>query len=218
MHIDKSQMAADVFDKRATEYQNKYMDTSLYHDSFNLFCDYITKENPDVLELACGPGNISQYLLQRRPDFQLYGTDLAPNMVELARINNPGATFEVMDCRDLVYLKRKFDGLMCGFCLPYLSKDEATELIYDAGMSLRTDGILYISTMEGDYKKKSGYQTSSYGDQVFVHYHQSSYLKQALRENNFKLINMQRQDFPMPNGPKTTDLVLIARKKEDLYG
>ena len=82
-------MAIEVFDKCATIYQDKFMDLKLYHDSFNVFCSHIKKANPDILDVACGPGNITHYLLKKRPDFKILGIDLSPNMIALAQKNNP---------------------------------------------------------------------------------------------------------------------------------
>jgi trans-aconitate methyltransferase len=61
----------------------------------------ITKQDADILELACGPGNITQYIISKRSDFKILGTDLAPNMIELAKINNPSAQFQLLDSRDI---------------------------------------------------------------------------------------------------------------------
>ena len=41
-----------------------------------------------VLEIACGPGNITKYISRLRPDFQITAIDLSPNMIELAKANN----------------------------------------------------------------------------------------------------------------------------------
>ena len=123
--MDKTKLAVDVFDKLANLYQAKFMDVSLYHDTFDMFCNNITKQNADVLELACGPGNITHYLLSKRSDFKLLGTDLAPNMIELAKINNPSAQFQLLDSRDIRKLNKTYDAIMCGFILPYLSKEDA---------------------------------------------------------------------------------------------
>jgi ubiquinone/menaquinone biosynthesis C-methylase UbiE len=68
--MDKNKQAIDVFNKLAKVYQDKFMDVSLYHDSFDVFCSHIKKENPSVLELACGPGNITQYLLKKTSRFK----------------------------------------------------------------------------------------------------------------------------------------------------
>lgn len=209
--MNKTQKAVEVFDKCASLYQDRFMDFDLYNDTFDLFCDSIQKENPSVLELACGPGNITKYLLQKRPDFKVLGTDLAPNMIELAQKNNPSATFQLLDCRDFLQLNKTFDGIMCGFGLPYLSKEDAIQLIKDASVCLNSNGILYLSTMEDDYNK-SGLKKGSTGDEIFIHYHQEDYLAQALNQNGFKIITKQRKKFPELNGTETTDLILIAKK------
>ena len=210
--MDKTKIAVDLFDKYARFYQDKFMDVSSYHDSFDLFCDRITKENAEILELACGPGNITQYLLQKRPDFKILGTDLSPNMIALAGINNPAATFALMDCRDIGKSDKSYDGIMCGFALPYLSKEEAIQLIRDASGILNPSGVLYISTMEDDYSK-SGFRTGSQGDQIFMNFHQADYLIQALDDNGFALIDLQRVDIPEQEGSAKMDMLLIAVKK-----
>ena len=46
-------------------------------------------DNPVVLELGCGPGNLSKQLLSLRPDLKITATDLAPDMLEIAQETNP---------------------------------------------------------------------------------------------------------------------------------
>src|SRR4051812_15408408 len=106
--MDKNKIAVAVFDKSAKKYQDKFMDVSLYHDTFDAFCDLVTKKGAMVLEIACGPGNITKYLLEKRPDLKILGTDLSPNMLELARANNPLAEFVLMDCRNIGSLNQKY--------------------------------------------------------------------------------------------------------------
>ena len=95
--MDKTRLVVAVFDRRAQEYQDKYMDVGLYQDTFDLFCTSIAQEKAYILELGCGPGNITRYLLKQRPGFKILGIDLAPNMIELAQMNNPNAAFRLMD-------------------------------------------------------------------------------------------------------------------------
>jgi ubiquinone/menaquinone biosynthesis C-methylase UbiE len=209
--VDKTQKAIEVFNKCANQYQDRFMAFDLYNDTFDLFCSSIKKQNAEVLELACGPGNITKYLLQKRTDFQVLGTDLAQKMIELAQKNNPSASFQLLDCRDFSKLNKKFDGIMCGFGLPYLSKDEAIQLIKDSAVCLNPEGVLYLSTMEDDYSN-SGFKKGSTGDEIFMHYHQEDYLSAALTESGFKTIVLQRKQFPEHDGTVTTDLILIAKK------
>lgn len=208
--MNQTKIAVDIFNKLATGYQEKFMDVSLYHDSLDVFCNAIKKEKPEILELACGPGNITKYLLNKRPDFKILGSDLAPNMIELAKINNPTADFELMDCRAITNLDQKYDGILCGFGLPYLSKEEAIQFIKDASRNLNENGILYISTME-DNNTKSGFKTGSTGDKMYQNFHQADYLIKALEENELKIIHLERKEY-IHNEEQTTDLIIIATK------
>jgi ubiquinone/menaquinone biosynthesis C-methylase UbiE len=201
-----------VFDKHAKHYQEKFRDVSLYAKGFDIFCDAIKKKNAEILELACGPGNITSYLLNKRPDLKILGTDLAPNMLELAKKDNPAAEFQLMDARDILKLNKNYDGIMCGFCLPYLDKEEANKLFQDCYAILNPGGILYISTMEDEYSK-SGIQIGSKGDEIFMHFYEGAFLKKILEENNFKVLNIERIDSLMGNGSKVVDLVIMATKQ-----
>ena len=135
---DRSKIAVSLFNKNANLYEEKYMDISLYHNSLDLFCSTVNNENAEILEVACGPGNITSYLVQKQPEYYILGTDLAPKMIELAKRNNPTTTFKLLDCREISSLNVKFDAIISGFCLPYLSKEEAVQFIYDTATQLKT--------------------------------------------------------------------------------
>ena len=208
--MDQTIAAVGVFDKLADSYQDKFMDVSLYHNSFDLFCQNIPKENASIIELACGPGNITKYLLGKRLDFKILGTDLSPNMIRLAKINNPQAAFELLDFRKIKSLNQKFEAIMCGFGLPYLTKKEALAFIADSDQLLYEGGILYLSTME-DKNENSRFQKGSSGDEVFMNYHQADYLIKALENNGFTIIHLERINY-LHNEQDTTDLIIIAKK------
>lgn len=207
--MEQSREIADLFNRWAERYQERYMNVDLYKNGFDLFCEQLPSRAA-VLDLGCGPGNITKYLLTKRPDLRILGLDFAANMVELAKSNNPQADFRMMDCRDIRQLDQKFDGIMCGFCLPYLSKDESLKLISDSAVLLNPGGVLCISTME-DLYANSGYQTSSDGkDQLYMYFHEAAYLTQAMEENGFKMLDLQRKRYPGNDGEEVTDLILIG--------
>lgn len=209
---DKTAIAVNLFDKLATTYQDKYMDVSLYADSLDQFCDSIAKQEAALLELACGPGNVTKYLLEKRPDFKILGTDLAPNMLQLAKANNPTAAFELMDCRDLGKLSQAYEGIVCAFCLPFLSKEETTQLLHDAFTKLNPKGTLFLSTMEDDYEK-SRWEKGSTGESIFMHYYPAEFLVQALENTGFAVVDLQRKTYAGRDGAPVTDLLLIAQKR-----
>lgn len=209
--MDNTNKAVEIFNKYAQAYQDKYMNLEHYHDSFDFFCQNIRKTGAQVLEVACGPGNITRYLLDKRPDFKMLSSDLAQNMLDLAKVNNPEATFIGLDGRKIGQLGQTFDAIMAGFFFPYLTPLEAGQFIQDAYTVLNPGGLLYISTMEESETDQSGLKKSSGGDEVYMYYHQAEALESALQAHGFTLLLRQRQDFPNPDGSNTIDLILIAQ-------
>lgn len=202
----------ETWNKLASQYQEKFMEIDLYNDSYALFCQQLEKPAARIFEIGCGPGNITKYLLSQRPDFKIYGIDVAPNMIELAKHNNPTADFKVMDCRKINTINEKFDGIICGFCMPYLSKEECQQLLLDCDALLTVGGALYFSAIEGDYKK-SNYETSSDGQHtMFVYYHQVDYLLETLGENHFEIVALQRKEYPKKDKIEI-HMIFIAKKK-----
>ena len=74
---NKTKQAVAVFDKHAHYYQERFMDTSFYWDTFDVFCENIIPAAAEILEVACGPGNITKYILDKHPDYKITATDLA---------------------------------------------------------------------------------------------------------------------------------------------
>lgn len=75
-----------------------------------------------ILDLACGPGNLSRRLaVLVAPEGEVIGVDLAPGMLERARMAAPAnARFEVMDIEDLRFDDSSFDAALCGHGLQFV--------------------------------------------------------------------------------------------------
>src|SRR5690606_20382295 len=156
-------------------------------------------------------GNITKYILEKRPDLKILATDLSPRMIKLAKTNNPAAEVAVLDARKICNLDRKFNAVLCGFGLPYLSKEDAISLISDSAKSLNHGGVFYLSTMEDDYAKSGPKKSSDGKDEIFMFFHQADYLSEALLAEGFHIKMLKRQEYPQANGSKTTDLIIIAQ-------
>lgn len=80
------------------------------------------KPGMHVVDLACGPGNLSRRLAPLvEPDGEVVGVDLAPGMIERARLAAiPNARFLVMDIEDLDFDARSFDAAACGHGLQFV--------------------------------------------------------------------------------------------------
>lgn len=53
-----------------------------------------------VVDLGCGPGNLTALLAERWPAAEVYGVDSSPEMIAKARASHPDIRFEVADARD----------------------------------------------------------------------------------------------------------------------
>ena len=176
--MDRYKETFETWNKIALLYQDKFMHLDLYNETYDFICASIPKENASILEIGCGPGNICKFLLNKRPDYRITGIDIAPDMIALAKKNNPTASFEVMDSREIGGLDKRYDGIVSGFCLPYLSHEDSKPFLKDCYTLLTDNGFIYLSFVEG-YPDKSGFQVSIRGDRsYFYFYHLNDLIKQ----------------------------------------
>ncbi len=199
-----------TWDKIAGLYQEIFMDLDLYNDTYDAFLSKLPSKS-DVLEIGCGPGNITRYLLQRRPDLQLMGIDVASSMIDLARKNIPAASFEVMDCRDISQIKQSFKAIISGFCLPYLAAEDVVQLIADCSALLEPGGNLYLSTIEGEYAN-SRRQVGSTGDGMQVYYYREAFLREHFMAAGFGAIEFYRINYQLRDGSTEVHLVVLAKR------
>ncbi len=211
--MNKNKIAVEVFNEKAELYQEKYMDLRPYHPSFDRFCDYLHNPQAQVLDLACGPGNITHYLLQGEPNYRILGVDLAPKMIELAQANNPTAEFRVMDALAIDQLSLAFDGVVLGFGLPYFSRENASLLFQKIYQILAPQGILYLSTMIGDYASSAWQTGSDPTKKIFMYYHETAQLKASLAEAGFEVLATEDFPSPYPSAHSEIDLLVFAQKK-----
>lgn len=212
--MDRYTETFDTWNKVALLYQEKFMDLDLYNNTYDVICDSITKNGATVLDVGCGPGNITKYLLSKRPDFNIFGIDMAPNMLELARKNNPTARFSVMDSRQIGELKTTFDGIVAGFCLPYLSSFDVSKLFSDCFQLLDNNGLLYVSFVEGD-TSQSGYQTGSSGDRTYFYFHTSDEIAKQLKDKKFDKVEVYRVEYKKSASETELHTILVARKNAE---
>jgi SAM-dependent methyltransferase len=207
---EESQNAVEAFNLAAQRYADWYMDVSNYAHALDAFLTELPQDSPQVLELACGPGNVSRHLLDQRPDMCLLATDLAPEMLKIAQKVVPEAELLSLDMREMRHLGRQFDGVVNAFGSPYLRKDALLRWLQDLPSVLRPGGLLFLSTMEGPHSS-SELQTNSLGSQVMVYFHEAEYILSALEAAGFALLQTFRQPFSHRSGYQYQDLLLIAK-------
>ncbi|WP_285162611.1 class I SAM-dependent DNA methyltransferase [Shewanella goraebulensis] len=232
--MEKVQETVATFNKMAEKYQDKYMDCNLYSHSLDKLCEYIYQlqlndvtsnkacNEISVLEVGCGPGNVSCYLSNwRNPDKELlpikiYGFDLAPNMVRLANANNPQHHYDVLDMQEILTLKAQFDRdlfnvAVCAFSIPYLNQQALKRFIEDMPQLLAKKSILFISFMAGDYKKSMAQESAS-GDRVHMYYYEAKDLARLLTDNGFEVIEQYTKDYIVDGIKQATDCFMYLKR------
>lgn len=210
--MDKYQETFNTWNKIAKVYEDKFMDLDLYNDTYDVFLDLILKTNASILEIGCGPANISKYLLTKNPDLKIKGIDISENMVSLARKNNPSAEFEIMDIRKIHDITDKFDAVICGFSIPYISQQDCLKLIADCKNLLHDSGILYLSFVNGDYKD-SGFISGDNGDRTYFYYHNLGDLKKILETNSFEINKLLHKKYKKTHGTEDIHTIIISIKR-----
>ena len=89
--------------------KNKY-----YYDNLIDFLKFNVPENSSIIEIGCGTGNLLKNLNPARA----VGIDISPEMVRIAKINNPEYDFYVMNAEDIL-TDEKFDFIIISDTIGY---------------------------------------------------------------------------------------------------
>jgi len=100
--------------------------------------------NAHVLDVGCGSGRLARKLLGT--GFAVQGVDASPAMIDLARAQAPGATFEVVR---LPHVLPQADAVVStGHVLNYLdTPDDITEALRDLARAVAPGGLLAIDLL-----------------------------------------------------------------------
>jgi len=123
-------------------------------------------KNKKVLDLGCGTGRHTKILKKRGA--KVWGIDLSPKMLEIAKSEIKGVDFKVGSVYKLPYKSNFFDIVVCGLATSYFKNlDKAFKEIYRV---LKNNGIFvfsftnplleiskYIEGKPGTYRKFGNY-------------------------------------------------------------
>lgn len=210
--MEKTFLTIKTYDISAKAFENKFMNLDFYKEKLNSFCALL-EPGSKILDLGCGPGNVAKFLYEADKGFSVMGIDLSEEMIKLARQNvfQDSVIFKVGDIREIEIEENTYEAVIASFCIVHLDNDETKNLLKKVAKLLKKNGMLYISCMEG---KSSGFEATSFskGSCIFFNYYSEEFLSQVLKENQFKILKITRQDYLEDNGDITTDMFFYAYK------
>ncbi len=215
--VDFCLVSVATFNRLADRYAEKYFHLDMYDPYLERFVKRIASQGASVLDVACGPGNVSAYLAKVRPDLKLIGIDLAEGMVKQARLRVPSAEFLVMDCRHIGDLERVLDASAFAFGLSYLTDDDAIRFFSSLNAILADTAMLYLSTITGE-PNWSGFETSSSGDRVYIVYRSVGDVVSMVERAGYRVDFMEVIASPANASKSTQDLILIAQRARKGHG
>lgn len=203
-----------TFNRLADRYAEKYFHLDMYDRYLERFVTRIEPHGASVLDVACGPGNVSAYLAKVRPDLTLVGIDLAEGMVKQAKLRVPSAEFQVKDCRCIGGLEHVFDACAFAFGLSYLPDDDAKRFFSSLNASLAESAVLYLSTITGE-PDWSGFETSGSGDRVYLEYRSVDDIVSMVERAGYRIDFTEVVASPANASKSTQDLILIAQRTKN---
>jgi ubiquinone/menaquinone biosynthesis C-methylase UbiE len=197
------------YDNSANEFMQKIGKLNNYNDTYD-FLISLLKENDNVLDLACGPAQISSYI-KNKINVNITGVDLSKEMIKIAKKNIPDGNFI---CDSIITFKNsiKFNLIIIGFGIPYLNKEQTEKCIKNSVMMLEKNGYFYISFMNGN---RYGFEETSFGgnNKYYIYYHEQDKIINILEDNGIKIIKKYELDYNEMDGRITKDIVLVGKNK-----
>lgn len=75
--------------------------------------DFIPEKTGSILDVACGLGATTRYLLKHYAPTQVTGVNISENQIAQCRQNCPECTFQVMDAAKCEFPDAAFDNVLC---------------------------------------------------------------------------------------------------------
>jgi ubiquinone/menaquinone biosynthesis C-methylase UbiE len=207
--MDKNQeKTIESYNNSAKEFMEKIGVLNNYDGSYDYLIETL-KENDNILDLACGPAQISRYI-NNHINVNITGVDLSKEMIKLAKENIPDGKFYK---KSIITFKNKkrYDLIIIGFGIPYLNKNQIIECIKNCTSMLKNHGKIYISFMEGNNER---FEKKSFGDNnnFYVHYHEKEEIINILEDNGIKIEKEYTSNYNEMDGRITKDIILIGVK------
>jgi ubiquinone/menaquinone biosynthesis C-methylase UbiE len=163
-----------------------------------------------VADVGCGPGRITAHLSGLGLD--VFGIDLSPAMVEVARRDHPGLRFDVGSMTELDLPDASVAGLVAWYSLIHIPDDRIGAVLGHFRRVLRPGGPLLLGFHVGD---ESQLRTEGYGGhpmKLYVHRRRPEQVAARLEEAGFTV----EARTTLTSAESTHGAMLFARRRSDL--
>jgi SAM-dependent methyltransferase len=135
-----------------------------------LFCDLTLAAGlgTTVADVGCGTGRLAPYLAAR--GLTAAGFDLSPEMIRVARRDQPGFRFDVADVRDLPLPDAALAGVVCWYSLMFLAPSDRPAAFRELARVVQPGGYLVTAFKAGDGQLRRGGHSAGLGVEFDVYW------------------------------------------------
>ena len=137
----------DGYNRVAKEYAEKFFHEldgkPKDRELLQRFSKLVSGKGP-VCDLGCGPGEVAYYLNQIGTP-EVFGIDLAPDMITLARQLNPGLEFRSNDYGALPDAENSWAGIAAFYSIVHVPRADVIHILREWKRVLKPGGMLLLS-------------------------------------------------------------------------
>lgn len=116
-----------------------YKSVALYQEVFSVLSTYVKKNNPKLLDVACGVGG---FLMEAKGEnFEIFGIDISDEAVAIAR-EKTGAKITRASAEKMRYRANSFDAITCIGSLEHFTNPE--KVLKEMNRVLRSQGVCLL--------------------------------------------------------------------------
>ena len=184
------------------ELQNKPMDRKIY----DLFFERVINHG-EILEIGCGPGEISNYLWMKGLD--ITGIDYSKEMIKAAKEYNPEIKFIAGNVFKLKYDDHSIYGIIAPYLIVNFTLEEVKDSLIEMTRVLKKDGVLLISFHIGDDNSETYDNFIEDNNKITFTFFKVDTIVKIIEDVGLKLMEIVTRS---PYNDKTTRAYIFAKK------
>lgn len=177
-----------------------------------LFCDLTLDAGlgTTIGDVGCGTGRLAPYLAAR--GLTPRGVDLSPEMIRVARRDQPGFDFAVADVRELPFEDASLAGAVCWYSLMFLAPADRPAAFRELARVVKPGGHLVTAFKAGDNQVRRAGRSTGLDVEFDVYWLSVPEMERLIVDAGF--VTAFRAGRP-PEGPEVADGgYLIARRSD----
>ncbi len=190
MKLDKNSKTIEAYDKNPGFYADKFDSYGIRFDDIERGLRLNESSSNKVLEIGCANGRDAQYIISKVGTQNYTGIDASAGLLEKAKEKTPSADFKLADAREFEVPYETLGVIFTFSFLVHMKRQEMESIIDRCHKSLKTGGILYISTKYGEYREE---KTTNLGDEKYYYFYTPEDI-QKLIDYKFFMVYKEIQD------------------------